>query len=56
MPEISCSIPSDIFQEQKQKEELKKAYEEYENFCKEDDLFWWSDWENTSIKYTGSDI
>ncbi len=56
MPEISFPGSSDILQKQKQKEELEKAYEEYENFCKEDDLHWWIDRENTSIKDTGSDM
>ncbi len=44
------------YKEKKQREELIKAYEEYENFCKEDDANWWSDWENSSIEDTGKDI
>jgi len=44
------------YKEKKQREELIKAYEEYEDFCKEDDANWWNDWENASANDTGRDI
>ncbi len=43
----------DILREYKKRKdemELAKAYEDYAEFCKEDDKGWWGDWENTSLR------
>ena len=37
------------YKKRKMELELAKAYEEYGEFCKEDDKDWWSDWERSSL-------
>lgn len=36
------------YKRKKQEEELGKAYEDYAEFCREDDKSWWPEWEASS--------
>jgi hypothetical protein len=36
------------YKRKKQEAELGKAYEDYEEFCQEDDRKWWPEWEASS--------
>ncbi|GEM_PF-982435 len=37
------------FKAKKQRAELEKEYEEYAEFCKEDDKDFWQDWEQAAV-------
>lgn len=43
------------FKNEKFKEQLAKAYEDYEEFCREDEKDWWPDWEKSALKDMGSE-
>lgn len=38
------------YKEKKQRENLAKAYREYADFCENDDIGWWEEWESSSAR------
>ena len=38
------------YKKEKFKEKLAKDYEEYEEFCREDEKDWWQDWEKATLE------
>jgi len=43
----------DDYRRKRQEEELSRAYEEYADFCKEDDKNWWKQYESASLDDIG---
>jgi hypothetical protein len=41
------------YRRKKQEEELGRAYDEYADFCREDDKDWWNRYESASLKDIG---